>query len=263
MPSFTGEVGPISILLQPMAVFGTAEPSNTAQAGGQSDYDIQSYGIIAGVRVNLGRVTPFISFVYGTGDDDTNDNDLEGFNITPQRDITLVGINRWFAPLTDAISIGDRDLPAPARATGFSGEWLSTIFSPFNDRAGNGLHAGHSSTYSNPGTLKIPVGLEIRPVKGHTVALFYVYTGVTESHILEQITGAGNIDESIYHEVGLRYLWRVNSHFNFKFLSNIVIPGSGSKDVAETVFTCGDTGLAQCDGEDPALRAQITFQARF
>jgi hypothetical protein len=268
-PYVTGSFGPFRALLQPMFALGTADSSNDT---GNIDYDIRAFGFIGALHVNLGKFRPYIGFIYGTGDDDTGDRDLEGFNPFPQAEITLIGGSPFFAPLTDSITIGDRDTPSPARAAGFGGggQFLSTIFSPWHDRVGATFHPGISTAYSNPGTLLIPVGVQFAPLRGHNVNLYYVYRAVT-SDLLEEAreravgAGPGTFDfsRSIWHELGLQYLWTINKHFNFKLLGNVIVPAEGSQDIAETVFACGDNGTEQCDGNDVALRLGLRFMATF
>ncbi len=184
----------------------------------------------------------------------------------------MIGGSLFFAPLTDAITIGDRDTPAPAKAAGFGSgsQFLSTIFSPWHDRVGATFHTGVSTSYSNPGTLLIPFGVQYAPVKGHNINAYYVDRAVT-SDLLEEAreraTGAapGTFDfsRSIWHELGLQYTWMINKHFNFRAIGNMLVPSEGSKDIAETVFACGDTGTEQCEGDDLALRLGLRFMAVF
>ena len=84
-----------------------------------------------------------------------------------------------------------------------------------------------------------------------------------EPGILEAAGGIADVSKTLMHELGLQYIWHLNKHFNFKLLGNMVIPDSGAKDIAESVFACGAGGNEQCQGEDIALRAGIRFQARF
>src|SRR5262249_314842 len=81
----------------------------------------------------------------------------------------------------------------------------------FNSRMGQTAHLGIVSTYSNPGTLVIPVGLKVFPLRGHEVTGWYVYRGMLDSSILEtafapQLRGR-KIDLAMYHEVGGYYQW--------------------------------------------------------
>ena len=259
-PYITGTIGPIKALIQPMFVLGSVDSSNATDI----DYDIASFGFLAAVHVDLGMFRPYAAVIFGTGDDDITDNDLKGFNNFPERSITLIGVSPFFAPLNDAIFIGDRDVVTPARAGGFGGsQFLSTIFSPWNDRVGNTLHTGINTAYSNPGTFLIPVGIQIAPAKAHNINLYYVYRAVPEPGILEAAGGIADVSKTLMHELGLQYTWHLNKHFNFKLLGNMVIPDSGAKDIAESVFACGAGGNEQCQGEDLALRGGIRFQARF
>lgn len=258
-PSWTGTIGPLSALVQFNIVAGTVDGT-----GGQS-YDVLAYSFVGVAEVNLGMVAPFAGVIYGSGDDDPNDDKLEGYNTTPWNDITLFTSSRLFNILNPSIAGGARDTACPARVGGLGGQQCGhTVGNPFNDRIGNNLHAGLvDSAYSNPGTLMIPAGIKFFPAKGHQIAAFYIYRGFTETGMIEANHGGVSIAKTQYHDLGLRWAWTLNRHFDFRLVGQIAIPGSGYKDLARTVFACGDTGTEQCKGKDPALWAEARFRARF
>ncbi len=272
MPAFSGSFGPITGLLQPMFLLGNVDSANDRTPGSRSSYDVKAWSIAGSVSINLGIVRPFFGFLYGSGDDDAGDGDLEGFSPLPQGEISNMG-GRVFRQLTDSRFVGDRDIATPALAGGLPGaqQFLHTVASPYSDRVGRETHPFTDSTYGNPGIILLPLGVEIFPVKGHTITLFYIYRRVVDSEALEleraaeddAPAGCCSFDEEIGHELGFRYVWRLNRIFNIKATGNMVIPGDGAKDIAESTFTCGSTGTRQCDGDDLALRADIQFQVQF
>jgi hypothetical protein len=284
MPSVTGSVplgsaGSLSFLAEGMFVVGSADGNNlvdcnAAAAGFQRcNYDIFAWGAIAMIQANFGMVAPYVGIIYGSGDDDPTDDELNGFAPTDHREITLMTGTKWFGPFDTASSFGARDVANPARTTGLAGastanqggtEFRHTVGSPFSDRLGNAAHPGINTTYSNPGTLVIPVGVSIFPLRGHQVDLTYLYVQVIDSQLLEVAFNTANVNESIEHEVQLQYQWSPSPYFDVRLTGGMLIPGDGSKDVAATKdcnFTAA--GIQPCQGEDLAFHGEARFRARF
>jgi hypothetical protein len=278
MPSFSSTIGPVAFLVQPMVLLGTAKRGPVAGVTGP-DLDIFAWGAIAYAEANLGIVRPFVGLVYGSGDDDPFDNDLNGFMTLPQREITLMSGTARFAHLDRAISFGSRDLTTPARAhlaqptpggppnplsaaqrAVFGGtEFSHTVGNPLNDRIGNASHVGINTTYSNPGTVLPFVGVKVFPLKGHELDAVYFYRRMVDSRLIELAIGR-SVDESQWHELMAAWLWTISPHFDIRLTGNVVIPGEGAKDIAGAV-NCR-VGVP-CEGEDVALAGEARFRARF
>jgi hypothetical protein len=127
---------------------------------------------------------------------------------------------------------------------------------------------GLVSTYSNPGTLLIPVGLRVFPLKGHELAGWYVYRAMVNSSLVEvafrpELAGR-SISKTIYHGIGGFWQWTLNPHFDIRVSGEIAIPGDGYKDIGR-LADCNPNvaGVQSCDANDPALRAEARFRARF
>src|SRR5262249_41125043 len=54
-------------------------------------------------------------------------------------------------------------------------ECAHTVTNPLNDRLGNTSHLGINIAFSNPGTLLIPVGVRVFPLKGYEINAWYMY----------------------------------------------------------------------------------------
>ncbi len=258
MPSWTGSFGPISGLLQFNVVFGEIETDTR-------DFDVFGWAVVGYVDFDLGIARPFLGVVYGTGDDDPNDDDLEGFSHFPDNSITLFN-GGTFGFMVTTFATGSRDTQCPARgacAGGGPEQYGHTTGNAFNDLPGNEGHTGVNTAYSNPGTLHIPVGVHIFPLKGHQLTALYIYSAFTETALFEADIGPGtNIDESKYHELALIWNWTISGHLDLRLAGHAAIPGKGTKDLAETEFTCSG-GTQRCEGEDVALRGEIRVRARF
>ena len=263
-PSVVGNLGMISFLAQPMFVFGSVE----ATAPGGTDYDVAALGFIGQVELKLGRFRPLIAVVYGSGDDDSTDGDLDAFSPLPQGEITLTTGRPQFSMFDIASSWGARDVFPPAAVNMGSGfEFMHTVGNPWNDRVGQTLHAGVTTTYGNPGVLLIAPGVNIALVKGHELDVFYIYRRVMETAPIEQelLNREGvavSVDETMTHELAAVYSWTPNPWFDLRVLGTAVIPSDGVKDIASAQVCDNATG-ARCEGEDIALTGEIRLRARF
>jgi len=154
-------------------------------------------------------------------------------------------------------------------------ECTHTVTSPFNDRLGNLSHLGISSAYSNPGTMVIPVGIRVFPLKGYEINGWYIYRAMLNTKLLEAAFApelavrGGGIRKGEYQEVGASVLWTLNPNFDIRLAGNIAIPLGGFIDLAH-LGNCNAPGgggaygsSARCGGTDPALRGEVRFRARF
>ncbi len=290
MASWSGTLGPVRALLQGNLVTGTSRGGTTGRPLGVAaarQYDIFAGGVVAYAEADFGLVRPFVGVVYGSGDGDPTDNQLHGFATLPQREIALITGTPLFAHLETSNAFATRDYACPARLQGMTGnstiahqgaavlgsgggiagtECAHSTGNPLNDRIGNTSHLGLATTYSNPGTILIPVGLRVLPAKGHELAGWFVYRGLAKTDLLNSAfapqllaQGRRSIHRSQYYEVGGLYQWTLNPHFDIRISGNIAIPGEGYKDIGR-LATCGSTS---CSGGDLALVGEARFRARF
>jgi hypothetical protein len=258
------------------------------------DYDIFAGSTLAYVEADLGMVRPFVGFVFGSGDGDPRDNKLHGFAVQTVSDSTPVTSTGFFNHLETSVAFALRDYSCPAQATGLAARTQGVTGNPYaigaqvlgssggtfecahstsnvwNNRIGNPSHVGLISEYSNPGTLLIPAGLRVFPLKGHEITGWYVYRAMVHTNLVEVAfsapgeLGGRSIRKSIYHGIGGFWLWTLNAHFDIRIDGEIAIPGQGYKDLAR-LADCNPNvaGVQSCDGNDPALRAGARFRARF
>jgi hypothetical protein len=299
--SWSGKVGPVRGLLQGNILVGTARGSTVRGAGATAlpasiptrrEYDIFAGGAIAYAEVDLGVVRPFVGLIYGSGDGDPRDDKIHGFSVQTVSDSTQVTSTGFFNHLDPSVAFSLRDYACPARLQGLASRTQGIASNPyaigtqvlgssggtfecshgtsnvFNHRIGNPSHVGLISEYSNPGTLVIPVGLRVFPIKGHELTGWYVYRGMITSSLVEtafapELAGR-SIGKSIYHGIGGAWQWTLNPYFDIRISGEIAVPGEGYKDIAR-LADCNPNaaGVQPCDGNDPALRAEARFRARF
>jgi hypothetical protein len=301
MGSWSGRVGPVRALVQGNFLTGTAHGGNNV-AGlppgvtPHRKYDIFAGGVVAYAEVDLGLVRPFVGFVYGTGDGDPTDRHLHGFMTLPQSDITLMTGTPFFSHLDFSTAFQKRDYDCPgllqgvrspaaaANGAGPAGnlgaigaavlggpfQCAHTTGNPFNDRMGTTSHLGLKSTYSNPGTFDIPIGIRVFPLKGHEITGWFVHRRIDKSGLLDRafIQGVdpgfnGHIRKALYNEVGGFWMWTLNPHFDIRLAGTIAIPDGGYRDIGR-LANCNPGGArAGCDGNDVALQGEARFRARF
>ncbi|MBM3222609.1 MAG: hypothetical protein FJZ47_02225 [Candidatus Tectomicrobia bacterium] len=297
MPSWSGRLGPVRALLQGNILVGTARGGTIGVPAGvpaRRDYDIFAGGVVAYAEADFGIVRPFVGLVYGSGDGDPTDDKLHGLTTLPQREITLITATSFFGHMDTSNAFATRDYACPARVQGVrtvapareplaiggnvlggasptGTECAHTTGNPFNDRIGNAMHRGITTTYSNPGALVIPVGVRVFPLKGHEITGWFVYRGFAKTELLEiafgpelRAQGRNSISKSQYYELGGFYQWTINPHFDIRLAGNIAIPGEGYKDLAKFA-DCNPNvaGLQRCSGDDIALIGEARFRARF
>jgi hypothetical protein len=108
------------------------------------------------------------------------------------------------------------------------------------------------------------------PAKGHDLAAWYVYRAMLDSSLLEiafapDLAGRSRgIRKAQYHGIGGYWQWTLNPHFDIRLSGEIAVPGPGYKDIAR-LADCepGLAGVQSCDGNDPALKGEARFRARF
>src|SRR5207245_8396391 len=155
-------------------------------------------------------------------------------------------------------------------------ECAHTVTNPFNDGVGNTSHLGLTSAFSNPGTLMIPAGIRVFPLKGYEINAWYIYRAMLDTTLVEaafapeiQARRTGGIRKGEYQEIGGSILWTLNPNFDIRLAGNTAIPLGGYIDLAH-LANCNSpggggayVGSARCGGTDPALRGELRFRARF
>jgi len=264
MASWSGTLGLVRALLQGNLLTGTAKGGTAGLPAGVApgrDYDILAGAAVAYAEVDLGVVRPFAGVVFGTADGDPTDRKLHGFTTLPVQEITLITGTPFFSHLDTSNAFAPRDYSCPARLQGLTNavpggttpaglprpasaigtavlaaggagsaatDCAHTTGNPFNDRIGSTSHLGLYTAYSNPGTIVVPAGVRVFPLKGHEITGWYVYRAMLNTNLLEvafapELGGQG-IRKTQYHEVGGFWQWTLNPYFDIRLSGNIAIP---------------------------------------
>ena len=267
MPGWRGRFGPVSGFVEGLFGFGEVRTPDR-------DFDVANWAILFGGELKIGKVTPFLGVIYASGDDNANDTDLNGFNPVNHSDVHLISLGPFpdqDAPFYDLLAPCVGNSPLCGGAAG-----MHTITNPFANAVGNTQHAGLDSEFSNPGIFTVMVGASVALHRQHRLDLWYNYVRWADSALIENqarampgVAADFTIDESMYHNLGAKWTWTLNAHFNVQFTGNMVLAGAGMKDIASTV-DCGGGGLEPgslgfrgCSGDDVGLAGEIQFTGSF
>ncbi|SMC17146.1 outer membrane autotransporter barrel domain-containing protein [Desulfacinum hydrothermale DSM 13146] len=82
---YTGKFGAFELFLEGVYQFGSADNTGLSALGKAEDYDISAYALAADLAVDLKdwvgfSVKPHVGVMYTSGDDDPNDDELNGYN---------------------------------------------------------------------------------------------------------------------------------------------------------------------------------------
>jgi hypothetical protein len=292
MPGWEGSFGPVQAMAQAMIGFGKAKDAgfdniiDPAARPTRDELDIFTWGVMAAAEFDLGVIRPIVGVIVGSGDDDPNDDALNGYNQFTTDEVTAVASVTGFEVAGDGWSIdGDYRFDPPAQApiagsrgSGFKGS--SQVFMPqLGENAHADVQGGTSDNpawannpLSNPGTLKVLAGVKIAPMPAHEVNVWYVYTAMMEPDLLNSASEAGlpqyreaitgnpiDFSRSLFHEIGAQWVWSLNKHFQIIPVGLAVIPNQGAQDIASTV-ACGNQ---PCEGEDVAIVGAVQLRAIF
>ena len=118
-------------------------------------------------------------------------------------------------------------------------ECAHSVTNSFNDRLGATDHLGINTTLSNPGTLIIPAGIRVFPLKGYEIDAWYLYKAMVDTALLEAAFAPeiaarrlSGIRKGQFQEIGGAVLWTLNPNFDIRLAGNIAIPLGGYIDLA-------------------------------
>ncbi|MDH3605017.1 MAG: hypothetical protein OEU26_35925 [Candidatus Tectomicrobia bacterium] len=270
-PAWEGQLGIFKFVAQGSLVIGEVK---RGPAPGD-DLDIFAAAAQVAAEANLGKIRPFFTFLYGSGDDDPFDNDLNGYATLTHKDITLTASTPILSPLANSsIFSGIEGGPTFSRALGLNGQ-LQSGDNIFNNNVGVNQSYDVEGGYAGTGVFVPVIGVRFFPVKnwevsGHWSALWAIETSGLEEQLnrrpINQTLGrTANVDNFIYQEFGAMVSWAINKHFDIRIRGIVALPADGAKDIASMAdpADCGKGNTETCDGNDPMLVGQVRFRGRF
>ncbi|MBW1735774.1 MAG: autotransporter outer membrane beta-barrel domain-containing protein [Deltaproteobacteria bacterium] len=233
---YVGKFGGLQLFAEGVYQFGTAD--NTGLAKG--DYDINAYAFAGDVSYKIKgdsglTITPHAGFMYTSGDDDPNDDELGGYT-------GVTNANRfsryWGGENT---IVGDTNLVFGSIVYGYLPEFY-----------GNGTPVGTgglapqlgSGRGDNPGLTMYSLGLTLSPAK----YLVYktnanIFSFNEDFQVFNWVTGSG------YTTVDAGYMgtewdneltFAMSKHTFLKGQASVLFPGSGLEDVTQALGAKSD-----------------------
>ncbi len=187
--------------------------------------DIKSYAAFAGLEAAVSKVfNPYVAFRYTKGDDDSSDNDVEGF-------VGITDIGR-FTPLLgmDGNILGEH-LVAPAGAVSYQSPLYS--FSP--DRAvGGNLYGGigNGSSGNNPGQKLVALGSkgEITTALSYKTQVFLIWYDKVGNLPVGAGKSVTSVDKYAGTTFDLQLKYGFSKNFSATYIFSGFFPGDGIKD---------------------------------
>ena len=246
-------------IFHPMAEFayvgGTMD--NDRNGANKVDYDISSYAFFGDLLADLHEMVGIKKFdvhvggYWLRGDDDPNDNDLEGF--TP-----AVGITRFTPRFGSEQSISHDGNP-------FFGQILYSMFPAYYGNVrGGGINGG--AALDNPGFSMVGGGINTAyghwTYITHVMAMWFNKTEAVESYYANQgVTGNVDIDNFMGVEWNNELRYQLFKSVTIKGGAAFLFPGSGAKDITKAVDAYG-RGVDFEQGKD-SNDVSMRFAAEF
>ena len=230
--------------LEGIGQFGMIKPSFEVIAAdgefrGATTVDIKSYAAFAGVELAVNKAfNPYVAVRYTKGDDNSGDNEAEGF-------VGVTDIGR-FTPLMgmDGNILGEHLTTTAVGAFSFG----SPLYSYAPERAGGGtgrIYGGISNggNGNNPGSQIIAVGAKGNLedfVKGlsYKAQAFYIRYDKTGNLVNLQTPGT-SVDKYAGVTTDLQLMYAFSPNFSVNGIYSMFVPGDGIKD--QLAITADDT----------------------
>jgi len=223
----TGQIG----IIKPSFEFIVADGEFRAP----STTDIKSYAGFAGVELAVSKaLNPYVAFRYAKGDDNSSDNEAEGF-------VGITDIGR-FTPLMGM----DGNILGEHLASGAS-IYNSPLYSFSPDRAvGGNVYGGigNASSGNNPGQMLVAFGSKgaVSEALSYKAQIFMIWYDKKNNVLIGAgKPGAGTpiTDDYAGTTFDLQLSYKFSPNFSTYFIYSTFVPGDGIKDQLAT--TADDT----------------------
>jgi hypothetical protein len=224
--------------LEGIGQFGMIKPSfEVIYADGEfrgTPNDIKAYAAFAGVEVALNKAfNPYIAVRYTSGDDDSTDNDVEGF-------VGITDIGR-FTPL---MGMDGNILGETMSAGGTTASYPSFLYSYSPDRGVGGNPYGgfaNGGSGNNQGSKIIALGAkgsldDFAKGLSYKAQIFGIWWDKTGNLVNP---AGGSVDKYAGTTVDLNLKYDFSKNFSASYIFSAFLPGDGIKD--QQAATADDT----------------------
>lgn len=199
-----------------------------------STLDIKAYAAFAGVEAAVSKaLNPYVAFRFASGDDNQNDNDVEGF-------VGITDIGR-FTPLMgmDGNILGESmGNPYGNVLYSYAPERKATATSAVYGGIGNGGNG------NNPGHMIIAVGSKgaLSDALSYKAQVFLIWYDQTQNIPVGFGQGVTEVDDYAGTTFDLQLKYQFAKNFSTTFIYSAFAPGDGIKD---QLATTADDTIAQ------------------
>jgi hypothetical protein len=183
--------------------------------------DIKAYAYFAGVEAAVSKVfNPYVAIRFGSGDDNSADNDVEGF-------VGITDIGR-FTPLMGM----DGNILGEAFPTG--GPYGATLYSYAPERTTSGnIYGGISNAGrgDNPGHMIIAFGAKgaVSEPLSYKAQVFMIWFDQT-GNLINLKTPGTEVDDYAGTTFDLQLSYKFSPNFSTYLIGSTFVPGDGIKD---------------------------------
>jgi len=223
----TGQAGPIKPYFEIVYNHGDFK-------GGR---DIESWAMFGGAELPVNKAfNPYVAFRFTQGDDDSSDNDVEGF-------VGITDIGRFTGLMGMDGNILGSDLGQSYGATLYSYSPERALSSNLYGGIGNG------GSGDNPGQKLLAVGSrgdlsQYLPGLLYKAQTFFIWYDETDNLTNKKNPGK-KIDDYAGTEIDVQVLYAFSKNFSMDYIFSTFLPGNGLEDVV--------------DGNDPAFINMLTM----
>lgn len=210
-----GKLGPVNMSFEAIIADGEFGPSN-------GNKDISSMALFAGLEVPVSKVfNPYIAFRYTQGDDDSSDNDVDGF-------VGITDIGRY-TPLMGM----DGNVLGEHLASGAS-PYGATLYAYAPERAvGGDVYGGlgNGGSGNNPGQKLIALGTKgsLSPQLSYKGQAFFIWYDETDNLVNAKNPGQ-KVDDYAGTTFDLQLKYAFNKNFAIDYIFSTFVPGDGIQD---------------------------------
>jgi hypothetical protein len=213
----TGQIG----MIKPSFEFIVADGEFRAP----STTDIKSYAAFAGVELAVSKaLNPYVAFRYAKGDDNSSDNEAEGF-------VGITDIAR-FTPLIGM----DGNILGEAMGNPYGNALYS--YAPERRTPGN-LYGGISNLGSgnNPGQKLLALGAKgaISEPLSYKAQVFLIWFDKTGNIPVGAGKTVSSVDKYAGTTFDLQVVYKFSNNFSTNFIYSTFVPGDGIKDQLSTL----------------------------
>jgi len=238
---WSGNFGTFQTWLEGVYQFGSADDTGLEKYGLPKDYDIKAYAFAGDISCDLKNVfgfsvKPHIGFIYTSGDDNRNDDELNGY-------VGVVNAQRFSPFGGEHTIIADTNWLLGTALYGFLPEFYGNGTPVMIGGVGNFTGLGHGRG-DNPGMSMLSAGITFAPsnffIFRTNANLFWWNEDIYVGNWVNPVAGFGNYTKVEKGYVGTEwdneFTLAIHKNVAFKLQGSLFFPGDMLKDVTKAMI---------------------------